>query len=154
MFHLLSRLGRWARTSGPFSWRYPITADPDENLGLAGEQFARRYLYRLGYRIIEHSHRQQRGEIDLIALDGSQIVFAEVKTWRDDSIEDPSAAVDFRKQERLTRAALIYLRRHNLMHRPARFDVLSIVWPVGATEPRLRHFRNAFEATGRGGTSA
>ncbi|GIW96815.1 MAG: UPF0102 protein [Pirellulaceae bacterium] len=150
MHRLLSQLGRWIRSSGLFSWRYRITADPETNLGLAGEQAAIRYLARQGYRIVVHSHRQKRSEIDIIALDGNQLVFIEVKTWRSDRVADPSAAVDRQKQARLTRAALAYMKRHHLLHHRARFDVISVVWPLGGREPRIRHYSHAFEAVGNG----
>jgi putative endonuclease len=132
-------IGRWFRPSDRFS------------LGPAGENAAALFLQKLGYRILERGHRQRRGEVDLIALDGKCIVFVEVKTWNSAHHGDPSQAVDLRKQERLTRAALIYLKRHGLLEQPARFDVVSIVWPgQSGTTPDIRHFKSAFEAVGRG----
>lgn len=134
-----SWIGRWFRTSDRFS------------LGPAGENAAAVYLQKAGYRILARGHRQRLGEIDLIALDGNCLVFVEVKTWHSDYAGDPSEAVDVRKQERLTRAALIYLKRHRLLEQPARFDVISIVWPKRPdAAPAIRHFRSAFEAVGRG----
>lgn len=135
-------IGRWFPTSDRFS------------LGPAGEKAAAEYLKQLGYRILARGHRQRLGEIDLIALDGNWIVFVEVKTWASIQGGDPSQAVDIRKQEKLTRAALIYLKRHGLLEQPARFDVVSIVWPSSCSDvksvPTIRHFKNAFEAVGNG----
>lgn len=119
------------------------------SLGADGEQLAARYLQKLGYRILARGHRQRLGELDLIALDGSMLVFVEVKTWRSGASGDPSEAVDARKQERLTRAALIYLKRRKLLEHAARFDVVSIVWGTGDSKPQIRHFVNAFEAVGK-----
>lgn len=148
MITLLKQLGRRIYSSGLFSWQ--ISLAPDRNLGLAGEKATARHLKRLGYRILEHSHLQRLGEIDLIALDQGCVVFVEVKTWRSDHIADPSEAVSRSKQEKLTRAALIYLKKKNLLAHPARFDVVSVVWPSDASSPNIRHFKNAFEAVGRG----
>lgn len=119
------------------------------SLGPEGEQLAALFLQKLGYRIIARGHRQKLGEVDLIALDNRVMVFVEVKTWRSGESGDPSEAVDARKQERLTRAALIYLKRRNLLEHPARFDVVSVVWPAPDAEPKIRHFINAFEAVGK-----
>jgi putative endonuclease len=119
------------------------------SLGPDGEQLAGRFLQQLGYRIVARGHRQRLGEIDLIALDQQVMVFVEVKTWRSGDAGDPSEAVDARKQERLTRAALIYLKRRNLLDQPARFDVISIVWPHADAQPKIRHFINAFDAVGK-----
>ncbi len=119
-------------------------------LGPAGERLAARFLQRQGYRILARGHRQRLGEIDLIALDHDCLVFVEVKTWKSAAGGDPSQAVDRRKQEKLTRAALIYLKQRRLLDQPARFDVVSIVWPAQAgSQPTIRHFPHAFEAVGQ-----
>lgn len=122
---------------------------------MRGEKLAASFLKRLGYRILARGHRQKLGEVDLIALDGKVIVFVEVKTWQHSGASDPSQAgdpsqaVDATKQERLTRAALIYLKRRNLIEQPARFDVISIVISSDGSRPKIRHFVNAFEAVGK-----
>ncbi|MCA9133882.1 MAG: YraN family protein [Planctomycetales bacterium] len=145
----LQLVGRWIRSRGRFLWE--ARALTRGWLGPAGERTAARYLQRQGYRIVARGHRQRLGEIDLIALDGDCLVFVEVKTWASDQQGDPSLAVNLRKQERLTRAALIYLKQRRLLEYPARFDVVSIVWPAAAkARPRIRHFKSAFEAVGRG----
>jgi putative endonuclease len=128
----------WRRTFGP------------KTLGQRGEAAAARYLKRLGYKIVGRGTHIRRGEIDIIAVDGRTIVFVEVKT-RDSSIAgEPHEAVDLEKQKRLTRLALVYLKRHGLLDYPARFDVVSILWPKHRRRPEIQHIKNAFEATGRG----
>ncbi len=158
MLSKFMQLGRQI-SGGLFSWlpsdtwiaRWTGGANHLEDLGRAGENVAARFLWRQGYRILERGHRQRLGEIDLIALDGRQLVFVEVKTWRSDDHADPAEAVDFRKQEKLTRAALTYLKEKQLLEQPARFDVVSIVWPEDQQRPSdIRHFVNAFEAVGHG----
>jgi putative endonuclease len=118
-------------------------------LGRRGEDAAARYLAGLGYRILERGRRLRAGELDLVALDGRTVVFVEVKTRQGADHGSPADAVDRRKQTRLTRAALAYLKRHRLLDRPSRFDVVSIVWPAEVVEPDMRHIRGAFEAQGR-----
>lgn len=150
----LNKLSRWIQSRGFFS----SPGVPPESLGLRGERAAARYLRKKGYRIVAHGHRQRLGEIDLIALQKECLVFVEVKTWKSDHIADPSEAVDLAKQEKLTRAALIYLKKKRLLEHPARFDVISIVWPEAESPgwglhrrnlPQIRHIENAFEAVGR-----
>ncbi len=152
-------IGRWTQSSGFFSalisrLNFGLSEEnadrKRERLGLRGEKAAARFLKQKGYRIIDHGHRQRRGEIDLIAVERDCIVFVEVKTWHSDAQADPSEAVDHRKQERLTRAALIYLKQHRLLNQAARFDVIAVVWPAEASQPTsIRHFENAFEAVGK-----
>jgi putative endonuclease len=159
MFEKLQQMiSRWIDSSGFFSATKSSNTKgrprlAEERLGLRGEKAAARFLRKKGYRILAHSHRQRLGEIDLIAVDRNCLVFVEVKTWRSDNQADPSEAVDRRKQERITRAALIYLKQHKLLEHPARFDVVSIVWPKTTphgrrAKPSIRHFENAFDAVG------
>lgn len=143
------KIGRWIHSTGRFFFAQLKSPSTELALGPAGERAAAKFLRRLGYRIIAHGHRQRLGEIDLIAVDGNCVVFVEVKTWRSSSAGDPSEAVDRRKQEKITRAALIYLKKRRLLEQPARFDVVSIVWPdTVRTAAEIRHFKNAFEAIG------
>lgn len=119
-------------------------------LGDKGERYAARFLRRQGFRIIARQYRNQFGEIDLIALDGDQVVFIEVKTRKSDRFGQPAEAVDFAKQKQLTRLALAYLKKHGLLDRSARFDIVGIIWPDGQKHPDVQHFRNAFEGVGQG----
>lgn len=142
-------IGRWLRSCGRFF--LSSNCSSEEGLGPAGERLAASFLQKQGYRLLEHGHRQRLGEIDLIALDGQCVVFVEVKTWTSAADGDPSQAVDAHKQDRLTRAALVYLKRHRLLEHSARFDVVSIVWSGSTrTTPQIRHFKAAFDAVGRG----
>jgi putative endonuclease len=55
-------------------------------------------------------------------------------------------AVDARKQQRLTRAALRFLKTHGLLDETCRFDVVAVKWPKDARQPEVEHIRNAFPA--------
>jgi putative endonuclease len=103
----------------------------------------------LGYRILARNYRCPSGELDLVALDGSCIVFVEVRSTGTEDATRPAASVDAVKQRRLTELALHFLQHHRLLDRPARFDVLALSWPGGRREPAVVHYRNAFEAVGR-----
>ncbi len=122
----------------------------ETSVGARGERLATDFLRKQGMKILHRSYRSPRGEIDIIAVDHSDrnrrtIVFVEVKTWRIPAQGGPSDAVDEQKQERLTRLALEFLKRHHLLESRARFDVVQVI-----LEPLLiRHFPNAFDATGK-----
>jgi putative endonuclease len=121
-----------------------------KDLGQGGEEVAARYLKSLGFRIVAVRYRTPLGEIDLIARDGDCLVFVEVKTRRSTDAGAPFEAVGPAKQAQLTRLALAYLRQKGLLDRPARFDVVSILWGDGSDEPQITHYRNAFEPPGSG----
>ncbi len=117
--------------------------------GDRGERAAARFLRRLGYKIIQRNYSSAWGEIDLIALDGTTLVFVEVKTRRSDAIGQPEEAVTIDKQKILTRMALSYLKKYKLLEARTRFDVVAIVWPDGVREPQIRHLCNAFEPSAK-----
>lgn len=136
---LKSRLATWCR-------RRAIR----KALGPRGEAAAERFLMTRGFRIVDRGVRGLLGEIDLVAVDRRTIVFVEVKTRRTARRGDPADAVDADKQRRLTRLALVWLRRHELLEHPARFDVVAVTWPNDDEPPHIRHYENAFPAVGRG----
>ncbi len=119
-------------------------------LGDKGERAAVRYLKRKGFRILAKQYRDHMGEIDIVAMDGKQIVFVEVKTRQSTDNGQPYEAVDIHKQRKLTKLGLAWLKKHNRLEQSARFDVISIVWPQDSANPEIEHFINAFEATGFG----
>jgi putative endonuclease len=121
-----------------------------QSLGERGERAAAKYLQRLGYTIVSRRERGRLGELDLVAVDGRTVVFIEVKTRRTHDAGHPAEAVGPEKQQRLTRLALAFLKRHDLLEHQARFDVLAITWPQTARKPVIQHIQNAFEAVGRG----
>lgn len=113
--------------------------------GSASEGRAVAYLKRKGFRILERNYRAPAGEIDIVALDGKTVVFIEVKARRGEGFGGPEAAVDDRKQRRISRAALAYLSAHRALDRLCRFDILSVREAPSRT-PRIDHIRNAFSA--------
>jgi putative endonuclease len=113
--------------------------------GKKGEEIAVAYLKNKGYRIRERNYRCPFGEIDIIALDGEAVVFVEVKSRKSDDFGDPEAAVDTRKQAKLSRAALNYINEHNLNDRNARFDVVAVSFFKEVD--RVRLIKDAFDLT-------
>jgi putative endonuclease len=118
--------------------------------GTRSERAAERFLRRLGYHIVSRNYFCPLGELDLIALDHGCIVFVEVRSTGGEDPTRPAISVDYNKQKRLTRLALHYLHAKKLLDCAARFDVLAVSWPPNRKEPEIVHYRNAFEAVGRG----
>lgn len=114
-------------------------------LGRWGETVAAAYLREKGYTIVEMGFTCRFGEIDVIARQGSQVVFVEVKLRAGESAARAADAVGQRKQRRLLSAA-----RHWIALRDAdvetRFDVIEIYAPQGAAtvKPRIEHLEGAF----------
>jgi putative endonuclease len=117
--------------------------------GNRSERAAERFLRRLGYRIVARNFACRHGELDLVAVDGSCVVFVEVRSTEGGDPTTAAASVGDAKQRRLTDLALHFLQTHCLLNHAARFDVLAISWPSNRAEPLIVHHANAFPAVGR-----
>jgi putative endonuclease len=108
-------------------------------LGENGEILAERFLAGKGLRIVERRVRYACGEIDLVAKDGDEWVFVEVKTRK--SVSSGSAAEAFTpaKTARMRRAVEMYVYDNNLSGAPMRCDFLAIDLEPGGT-PVVTHF--------------
>ena len=94
----------------------------------------------LGYEVLQRRYPAAGGEVDLVAKDGEELVFVEVKTSRGSS--HPERRVDRAKRRRLTRVARHYLQHHAADDTACRFDVLAVsLQEQGAA---IEHMQNAF----------
>ena len=93
--------------------------------GAQGEQTAADYLAGVGYAVLTRNARTKSGELDIIAAEGDELVFVEVKQRAQNSIDRPAAFVNASKQRKLRAAALEWLAEKN-DPRPFRFDVVEV----------------------------
>lgn len=111
------------------------------------EDQALRWLREQGWRPIQRNARFRGGEIDLIALDGEQLVFIEVRARSNHRFPGAAASVDRRKQQRLLRAAAAFLQRHpQWAAYPCRFDVIAFEPRQSAAPAQPTWIRAAFTA--------
>lgn len=111
--------------------------------GQAGEQAARLHLQKLGLTFLAANYRCRHGEIDLILRDQDCIAFVEVKSRSRQDWTRPAAAVDRKRQRRLSRAALHYLQKIKNPQVKFRFDIVEVLLSDGKTH-EIRHLPNAF----------
>ena len=103
------------------------------------EQRASEFLEAEGFRILARNWRCRTGEIDIIAKDGKELVFVEVKYRKNREAGFPEESVTIAKQRTICRCALCFLLKgHYSMETPCRFDVIAI------DRESIRHHRNAF----------
>ena len=117
-------------------------------LGEDGEKLAERFLVGTGMTVVERRHRTRRGEIDLVCRDGEMLVFVEVKTRRSERAGSPLESLTPAQHRQLPRLALSYLKQHDLLECPARFDIVGILFEDDSETPRIDHYRDAFPAIG------
>ncbi len=108
--------------------------------GSSYEELAAGYLEENGYRILVRNFRSRTAEIDIIAMEGRYLVFAEVKQRRNARRGSGAESVDVRKQRRICQAAGWFILKYRIPSgTPVRFDVVSI------DGDKITLYRNAFE---------
>jgi len=115
----------------------------DENLGDRGEKLAAKYLKSLGFKIIKRNYSSPFGEIDIIARQNDTLVFVEVKSRTEGLEGSAEYAVTAKKQGRIARTAICYLKENGLKDVDCRFDVITVRF-CGAQRPRVDLIKNAF----------
>lgn len=112
-------------------------------LGKLGEDVAAAALEAAGYTILDRNWRCSKGELDIIALDGDEIVFVEVKTRSSVNFGHPLEAITRQKLARLRRLAATWCEANPGPHLHIRIDAIAIVAPpVGP--PQIEHLRRVF----------
>ena len=94
-------------------------------LGKKGERLVEEYVKKQGMKVLERNYRTPFGEADIIALDGEEIAFIEVKARTSDGYGTPAQAVIKDKQRRYKKIAEFYWLKTG--EEPnARFDVAEV----------------------------
>ena len=119
----------------------------NKEFGAFGETTAADYLKKRKYKILDKNYKYKLGEIDIIALDGEEIAFIEVKTRSADPYLSGMYAVDSKKQFHIMRAASRYMSENKCRLQP-RFDVIEVELDRSNGKlKKINHFKNAFSQT-------
>ena len=114
-----------------------------QGLGRTGERLAAEALKRRGYCILEQNYRCRHGEIDLVAEEGQDLVFVEVKTRRGAAYGLPEEAVTARKRQKLREVASHYLDAHSCSERSWRIDVVAVQLSGAGKPEEIRVYQYA-----------
>lgn len=121
-------------------------ADGRRRLGDFGEAAAAAYLVRQDYTILARKWRCQMGEIDLIAQQGTQVVFVEVRTRRSAARGLAEESITPTKQRRLIALAHTYFETQDITDElPWRIDVIAVIVDTSGRVAHLEHISDAIE---------
>ena len=114
-----------------------------QGLGRTGERLAAEALMSKGYCILERNFRCRHGEIDLVAEEGHDLIFVEVKARRGVSFGLPEDALTLRKQRKLIEVASYYLDLHAYADRSWRIDVVAVQFSDNGKLEEIRIYKYA-----------
>ena len=114
----------------------------NKQTGEVGENLACEYLRKQGYKILERNYRIRGGEIDIVAQDGSTLVFVEVKTRYSHDFGPPVESMTFWKIKALLKTARFYVQKINWGHREYRLDFIGLDFADSSGNPKVELIKN------------
>ena len=118
---------------------------PRIRLGKWGEGMAGRFLQEKGYVLVAANYRCRWGEVDIVAQEGEELVFVEVRTRRGVEFGTPEEAVTAAKARKLGSTAQEFLQEHDLVHSDWRIDLIAIRLDGDQRVQDITHLRYAVQ---------
>lgn len=111
--------------------------------GKFGEDKAVEYLKDKKFEIIERNYKCRYGEVDIVARDGKEFVFIEVRTFFEGNLVKPVESVFRDKRKRL-----LFMVQHYINYRgiegECRIDLIGIRLNKDGEVKRIKHVEDAF----------
>ncbi len=83
-----------------FLWDWIFRRGTMRPLGWRGERLAARFVRKRGMKVLARNVLCPHGELDLVALDGEEIVFIEVRTLTTEEFQTPEQSMRRGKRQR------------------------------------------------------
>ena len=112
-------------------------------LGRRGEELATTFLVDAGYTVLDRNWRCNQGEIDIVAFDGTETAFVEVKTRTSVAFGHPLEAITTLKLARLRRLAAAWCQAHPGNHDRIRIDAIAVIAPLSGAA-QIEHLKRVF----------
>ncbi len=107
--------------------------------GKQGESIVQNYLIQNGWNIICTNYRTKYGEIDIVALDGKELVFIEVKSGNYQYFE-LAEKISIQKRKHIELCAIQFQQQKKFQSYSLRFDIVIVSMP----NQKIHHFRHEF----------
>jgi putative endonuclease len=114
-------------------------------LGTRGEELAQRFLQQKGYQILDCNYRCRWGEIDVVARDGDELVFVEVRARRSVDYGTPEESLTDAKLGRLLATSQYYLQQREEGDINWRIDLVCVRLGRGYQLQSIEHLKHALQ---------
>lgn len=111
-------------------------------IGDHGENLVCEYLKRQRYKILDRNFRIRGGEIDIVAKEGSTLVFVEVKTRYTRDFGPPAESMTAWKIKYLLKTARFYVQKVGWGNREYRLDFVGVDFAENSREPKIELRKN------------
>ena len=118
---------------------------PRTRLGTWGEELAAQFLADRGYHILTTNYRCAYGEVDIVAQDGQELVFVEVRTRHAESFVAPEESLSAAKVRRLVAACQDYMMARPEGDTRWRIDLVCVYAGRGRRVERISHLLHAIQ---------
>ena len=115
----------------------------NKRVGYSGEEFVSKFLHRKGYTILDRNYVIQGGEIDLVCMDGNQIVFVEVKSLSSNSEILLEQTITDKKTRSLIRTCHVWLNKKYLENSEWRIDFVGVIFERYDKIIAVKHMKGA-----------
>lgn len=130
-----------------FSFNQRSGGKTTKEIGSRAEQFAQQYLRKQGLKVLATNVGYPFGEIDLIAEDGDELVFIEVRFRSSQSHGTAAETVQKPKQRRIVLASQAWLANNRTyQNHYCRFDLIAIDSVMDSKHTSWE--KNAFQTSG------
>lgn len=110
--------------------------------GDLAEDLALAFLEKNGFKLIQRNFNCKLGELDLIMQDQDYLVFVEVRHRKSNQFGGALESITVSKQNKLRRAAEVYLQSIKNHDSPCRFDILCLTGCL--SKPDFQWIKDAF----------
>ena len=111
--------------------------------GEFGENLAKNYLIKKGYKILSTRYKTKHGEIDIIAEYKNYLVFCEVKTRTNTNFGYPEESVNKEKLKKIAKTGYFYINEKNI-NKHFQIDVIGIQINKLKKKAKLNHYKNVY----------
>ena len=99
----------------------------NKTIGKYGEEIAKNFLIKNGFKILEQNYRYSKiAEIDIIALKNKVVHFVEVKTRTQDVFRKPLEAITKTKLKQIYTCAMFYISNSKGKYKKYQLDGIGI----------------------------
>ncbi len=113
-------------------------------VGRFGENLAKNFLKKRGYRIIAENKKLGSPEIDLVAEKEKEIIFVEVKTRTSLELGPADEALKLSQIKTLKRAIGAYCSQNKINPEKIRLDFISIDINRAEKTAKIKHYKDIF----------